>query len=124
MKSWSIPSLLPWSSHPWKSSYYWKPTLYASAPAVSVIFFNSSDMNGMTGKAGDRYMGRTTAIETFGLCKTYDGATAVDNLSFQVYSGEIFGLLGPNGAGKSTTLRMLMTLLRPTGGRATVMGHD
>jgi ABC-2 type transport system ATP-binding protein len=68
-------------------------------------------------------MGRT-AIETVGLCKVYDGTTAVDNLSFQVYSGEIFGLLGPNGAGKSTTLRMLMTLLRPTGGHATVMGHD
>jgi len=69
-------------------------------------------------------MGEAIAIETFGLCKTYDGVTAVDNLSFQVYSGEIFGLLGPNGAGKSTTLRMLMTLLRPSGGRATVMGHD
>jgi ABC-2 type transport system ATP-binding protein len=69
-------------------------------------------------------MGRTTAIETFGLCKIYDGATAVDNLSFQVYSGEVFGLLGPNGAGKSTTIRMLMTLLRPTAGRATVMGYD
>jgi ABC-2 type transport system ATP-binding protein len=69
-------------------------------------------------------MGRTTAIETSGLCKVYDGTTAVDNLSFQVYSGEIFGLLGPNGAGKSTTLRMLITLLRPTSGHATVMGYD
>ena len=69
-------------------------------------------------------MGRTTAIETFGLCKVYDGITAVDNLSFQVYSGEVFGLLGPNGAGKSTTIRMLMTLLRPTSGRATIVGYD
>src|SRR3982751_405675 len=69
-------------------------------------------------------MGRTTAIETFGLCKVYDGITAVDNLSFQVYSGEVFGLLGPNEAGKSTTIRMLMTLLRPTSGRATIVGYD
>jgi ABC-2 type transport system ATP-binding protein len=67
---------------------------------------------------------QTVAIEVSGLCKVFDGATAVDHLSFQVYNGEIFGLLGPNGAGKSTTLRMLITLLRPTGGRATIMGYD
>jgi ABC-2 type transport system ATP-binding protein len=58
------------------------------------------------------------------LCKTYDGHKAVDDLSFQVYAGEIFGLLGPNGAGKSTTLRTLITLLHPTSGTATIMGHD
>ena len=43
---------------------------------------------------------QTVAIEVSGLCKVFDGATAVDHLSFQVYNGEIFGLLGPNGAGK------------------------
>jgi ABC-2 type transport system ATP-binding protein/sodium transport system ATP-binding protein len=49
---------------------------------------------------------------------------AVDNLSFAAGSGEVFGLLGPNGAGKTTTLRMLLGLLRPTSGRATVAGFD
>ena len=64
------------------------------------------------------------AVATSGLVKIYDGVTAVDNLSFQVEPGEIFGLLGPNGAGKSTTLRILITLVRPTTGSATVLGHD
>jgi ABC-2 type transport system ATP-binding protein len=49
---------------------------------------------------------------------------AVDDLSFTVKRGAIFGLLGPNGAGKTTTLRILTTLARPTTGRATVLGHD
>ena len=49
---------------------------------------------------------------------------AVFDVSFRCQPGEIFGLLGPNGAGKTTTLRMLSTVLRPTGGRATVAGYD
>src|SRR4051812_31816051 len=49
---------------------------------------------------------------------------AVDGVSFDCHPGEIFGLLGPNGAGKTTTLRILSTVLRPTGGRAVVAGHD
>ena len=49
---------------------------------------------------------------------------AVDNVSFEVKPGEVFGLLGPNGAGKTTTLRILCTVLRPTSGRAVVAGHD
>ncbi len=49
---------------------------------------------------------------------------AVDDLSFAAGPGEVFGLLGPNGAGKTTTLRMLLGLLRPTSGRATVAGYD
>jgi ABC-2 type transport system ATP-binding protein len=69
-------------------------------------------------------MGPAVAIDVSKLGKVYDGATAVQDLSFQVYSGEIFGLLGPNGAGKSTTLRILITLLHPTTGQATVLGHD
>jgi ABC-2 type transport system ATP-binding protein len=69
-------------------------------------------------------MDRTVAIEVNRLCKTYDSHKAVDDLSFQVYAGEIFGLLGPNGAGKSTTLRTLITLLHPTSGTATIMGYD
>jgi ABC-2 type transport system ATP-binding protein len=69
-------------------------------------------------------MDRAVAIETIKLRKTYGALTAVDDLTFQVYAGEIFGLLGPNGAGKSTTLRILITLLRPTSGQALVLGHD
>jgi ABC-2 type transport system ATP-binding protein len=69
-------------------------------------------------------MSRAVAIETINLRKTYDRVTAVDDLTFTVHEGEIFGLLGPNGAGKSTTLRILITLLRPTSGRALVLGHD
>jgi len=69
-------------------------------------------------------MSRAVAIETVGLTKTFGTHRAVDDVSFQVYGGEIFGLLGPNGAGKSTTLRILITLLHPTAGHATVLGHD
>jgi sodium transport system ATP-binding protein len=50
--------------------------------------------------------------------------TALGGVSFEVRPGEIFGLLGPNGAGKTTCLRILSTVLRPTGGRATVAGYD
>jgi len=49
---------------------------------------------------------------------------AVDHISFEANNGEIFGLLGPNGAGKTTTLRMLATILQPTGGTAIIGGHD
>ncbi len=49
---------------------------------------------------------------------------AVADVSFDCHPGAIFGLLGPNGAGKTTTLRILSTVLRPTGGRAIVAGHD
>jgi ABC-2 type transport system ATP-binding protein len=69
-------------------------------------------------------MGRAVAIDASKLGKVYDGVTAIQDLSFQVFAGEIFGLLGPNGAGKSTTLRILITLLQPTTGHATVLGHD
>ncbi|MDE7061859.1 MAG: ATP-binding cassette domain-containing protein, partial [Lachnospiraceae bacterium] len=50
--------------------------------------------------------------------------TAVDNLSFTAYKGEVFGLLGPNGAGKTTTLRMLATLIRPDSGDAVLDGSS
>jgi ABC-2 type transport system ATP-binding protein len=59
-----------------------------------------------------------------GLVKRFGDFTAVDAISLEVHSGEIFGFLGPNGAGKSTTIRMLCGLLRPTAGRATVAGFD
>ena len=64
------------------------------------------------------------AIDVSHLSKSYDGHSAVADISFQVYVGEIYGLLGPNGAGKSTTLRTLITLLAPSAGRATIFGLD
>jgi ABC-2 type transport system ATP-binding protein len=63
-------------------------------------------------------------IETRDLTRKFGNLTAVDNISFGVDKGEIFGLLGPNGAGKSTTISMLCTILRPTSGKATVNGFD
>jgi ABC-2 type transport system ATP-binding protein len=61
-------------------------------------------------------------IEAAGLTRRFDGRTAVDNVSFTVARGEIFGLLGPNGAGKTTTLRLLAGLITPSAGTATVAG--
>jgi ABC-2 type transport system ATP-binding protein len=63
-------------------------------------------------------------IEVNNLTKKFKDFTAVDNISFKVKKGEIFGFLGPNGAGKSTTIRMLTTLTRPTSGQAFVAGHN
>jgi len=56
--------------------------------------------------------------------KKFGTITAVDDISFSVGEGEIFGFLGPNGAGKSTTIKMLTTLLQPTGGKLELSGHD
>jgi ABC-2 type transport system ATP-binding protein len=64
------------------------------------------------------------AIEVRNLTRRFGAFTAVDNVSFAVQTGEIFGFLGSNGAGKSTTIRMLCGLLRPTSGTATVGGVD
>jgi len=63
-------------------------------------------------------------IEVKNLTKMFGNFAAVDDISFNVKKGEIFGLLGPNGAGKSTTLRMLSTLSRPTKGAAIIGGFD
>jgi ABC-2 type transport system ATP-binding protein len=64
------------------------------------------------------------AIETNSLTKEFGKIRAVDNISFKVDTGEIFGFLGPNGAGKSTTMMILTTLLKPTSGSAFVAGFD
>ena len=70
-------------------------------------------------------MDGSPAIEVAHLSKVYEGkVTAVEDITFQVSQGEVFGLLGPNGAGKTTTLRVLITVLRPTGGTARVLGLD
>jgi len=69
-------------------------------------------------------MENAAIVKTTGLTKRYDHQTAVDQVSFQVMEGEIFGFLGPNGAGKSTTLLMLLGLSDPTEGSAEVCGLD
>jgi ABC-2 type transport system ATP-binding protein len=64
------------------------------------------------------------AIYTEALVRHFDGLPVVDEVDLRIPRGEIYGFLGPNGAGKSTTVRMLCTLLAPTGGRALVAGYD
>ena len=69
--------------------------------------------------------GTVAAIETQQLAREFEGGIkAVDGVDLAVAEGEIYGFLGPNGAGKTTTVRMLTTLLTPTGGQAWVAGHD
>ena len=63
-------------------------------------------------------------IEVKNLTKKFRKFVAVDSISFDIKKGEILGFLGPNGAGKSTTIRMLVTLLSPTSGQATLAGYD
>ena len=67
---------------------------------------------------------QTPAILVDHLTKRFGDFTAVDDVSFQVGRGEIFGFLGPNGAGKTTTIRMLLGLLVPTSGIARILGYD
>jgi len=65
-----------------------------------------------------------TLIETRNLVKRYGDKVAVNNISFEVFGGEVFGFLGPNGAGKTTTIKMIVGLLQPTSGTVKVAGHD
>ncbi len=67
---------------------------------------------------------KRSMIEVANFTKRYGDFIAVDNLSFAIGKGEIFGFIGPNGAGKSTTIRFLATLLRPTSGEGRVAGHS
>ena len=64
------------------------------------------------------------AIETENLSKRFGQFVAVDSVTFNVQRGTIFGFLGPNGAGKTTTMRMLLGLLKPSGGQAKLLGYD
>ena len=66
----------------------------------------------------------SVAIRTTGLRKTFGDHVAVAGLDLTVASGELFSLLGPNGAGKTTAIKMLCCLLRPSGGTASILGHD
>lgn len=69
-------------------------------------------------------MNQANAIEIRALSKRFGNKLAVDDVTFAVHPGEVFGFMGHNGAGKTTTLRMLLGLLRPTSGAASVLGHD
>ena len=64
------------------------------------------------------------AIQISDLTKRYGSDRGIENISLRVEEGEIFGFIGPNGAGKSTTIRVLLNLLFPTGGSASIMGYD
>ena len=66
----------------------------------------------------------TSAIETSALTKTFGETRALDGMDLTIRGGSVYGLLGPNGAGKTTAIRVLTTLLKPTSGRATVLGLD
>ena len=63
-------------------------------------------------------------IESQHLTKHYGDKVAVNDVSFEVYAGEVFGFLGPNGAGKTTTIKMIVGLLQPTSGTIKVAGYD
>jgi len=70
-------------------------------------------------------MSEVEAIKAEGLTKVFNGSlVAVDHIDFSVRHGEIFGFLGPNGAGKTTTINMLITVLKPTEGKASILGYD
>jgi ABC-2 type transport system ATP-binding protein len=94
----------------------------ASTPPLSSSNMRSSDDQPDTthavGSSGP------PAVRAEGLVRTFDDLTAVDGVDLDIPRGEIYGFLGPNGAGKSTTVRMLCTLLAPSGGRAMVAGYD
>ena len=64
------------------------------------------------------------SIRAEGLTKHYGGLHALQGLSLEVAPGEVVGYLGPNGAGKTTTIRLLLGLIRPTGGRCAIFGVD
>ena len=69
-------------------------------------------------------MQTTQIIKTTALSKYYGRAIGIKNLNLQVNRGEIFGFLGPNGSGKTTTIRLLLDMIRPTSGKATIFGYD
>src|SRR3989442_9274092 len=73
---------------------------------------------------GSTAMAREQVVRVDELSRHFGDKVAVDRVSFDIARSEVIGFLGPNGAGKTTTIKMLTTLLPPTSGRATVLGHD
>jgi ABC-2 type transport system ATP-binding protein len=86
--------------------------------------YNRGEVAGRAEQATRKERQVDRAIEVEGLTRDYDGLRAVDEVSFSVLPGEVFGYLGPNGAGKTTTIRMLTGQLRPAAGSARVAGCD
>jgi ABC-2 type transport system ATP-binding protein len=72
----------------------------------------------------EEFSSKMAVIETRALAKTYGKIQAVRGIDLNIERGEIFGLLGPNGAGKTTTIGMLCTIIRPSSGSASIVGHD
>ena len=85
-----------------------KDTEFAKSGSYSIYNNNSGDI----------------AIEISNLTKRFENVTALDNLSFAVRYGEIFGLLGPNGSGKTTTINIVSGLSKPASGQVKVLGYD
>ncbi|GAC1361561.1 MAG: hypothetical protein NVSMB32_00720 [Actinomycetota bacterium] len=69
-------------------------------------------------------MSSLPAVRTIGLTKRYGKVTALSDLKLEVAAGEVLGCLGPNGAGRTTTMRILLGLVRPSGGRSEIFGLD
>lgn len=69
-------------------------------------------------------MSKETYIELKNVSKNYGDIKAVDNLSLNIYKDDIYGFLGPNGAGKSTSIRMILSLIKPTTGKINIFGHN
>lgn len=90
---------------------------------MEIMAFSASVKAAMRESERDE-AGGAPAIEVSGLSKRYGDLEAVRGVDFEVARNETFGFLGPNGAGKSTTINMLCTLVKPTGGKALVAGHD
>src|SRR3954449_13255307 len=79
---------------------------------------------GTTPENGARMNDTSPTLTATNLTKIIGDKTIVDNVSFELQRGEVFGFLGPNGAGKTTTIRMLVGLIKPTSGRVLICGHD
>ncbi|MDR3090447.1 MAG: ATP-binding cassette domain-containing protein [Desulfobulbaceae bacterium] len=98
-------------------------SLVQGGPPLPIRETSAPDEAGPT-VATPRPPGSQPVVEAKGLSRRFGRFVAVDDLSFSVMPGEIFGFLGPNGAGKSTTIRMLCGLLQPSGGQGMVAGFD
>lgn len=99
--------------------------MYSGIPGKHIkVICGSCGAKGIAILPHDETMQQDTAIEISHIKKVFGDFTAVDDVTFSVKKGEIFGLLGPNGAGKSTIIRMLCTLSRATQGSAKVAGYD
>ena len=91
---------------------------------ITLICPNCKTKGAFTFPKEDKKFDNSYAIEVSNITKKFNNFTAVDNISFSIKNGEIFGFLGPNGAGKTTTIKMLTTLLNPTEGKLKIFGID